>query len=122
WAARERELLPFAGRVSGARSGLPGIRRPAQWPKRGDPQRCAVAAALRRRQRDRRTPGQARRQQLYGHRRDAERVRERPVAFGRYLVATAVRPVITPAEPGVGTSPAHGGTVAGGRRRGSGRA
>ncbi len=32
-AARERELLPRAGRVAGDRTGFPGIRRPAQRPR-----------------------------------------------------------------------------------------
>ena len=75
-------LLPCVGRVAGAGKGLPGSRRSLQRSPCSDPQRRIVAAAFRRRQRHRGAPGHARRQSVYRHRRDAERVRERPGSLG----------------------------------------
>src|SRR5437899_7911120 len=43
--ARERELLPCAGRIAGAGARLSGGRRSVPWPQRGHPQRRIVAAA-----------------------------------------------------------------------------
>ena len=60
-AARERQLLPGVGRGAGARTGLRGIRRSAQWSQGGDPERRALAATLRRRPHDCRAPDHARR-------------------------------------------------------------
>src|SRR5690349_16315868 len=85
WAERERELLPCAGRIAGARTRLPGVRRSVQGSQSSDSQRRIVAAALRRRQDDRGARGQARRRHLYRHRRDAARVRARPGSLGRVM-------------------------------------
>ena len=60
-------VAPFIGRDFQRR------RRPSRRPARRDPERRALAAALRRRSHDRRADVEARRQRLHRHRRDAAR-------------------------------------------------
>ncbi len=97
--AREPRLLQSPRRAPRARPRLSAGRRCPERPARRDPERSALAPAVRRRFADRRQAGVVQRIPVHDHRRHARRFREHPPARRQTMGADAVQRVAAVGVP-----------------------